>query len=106
DTRKGAGIGPLLVLPRDDALAVDPFDVTAGDPGVDVGDLAARHQLCLFNRSADRGDGGLDIHHHALAEALGRMAADPDDVNAVLGELADDGADLRRADVEADDDLS
>ena len=31
--------------------------------------------------------------------------ADADDVDAVVGELTDDGADLRRADVQADDDL-
>ena len=31
--------------------------------------------------------------------------ADADDVDAVVGQLADDGADLRRADVEADDDV-
>src|SRR5262249_749484 len=81
-------------------------DVAACDAGVDGGDLAAGHQLGFLDRAADGGNGGLDVDHHALAQALRRVAADADDVDAVLGELPDDGADLRRPDVQADDDLS
>ena len=66
------GLADLLVLHRDDALAVEALDVAAGDAGVDGGDLAAGHQLGLFDRAADGGDGGLDVDHHALAQALAR----------------------------------
>src|SRR5262249_15893453 len=96
----------LLVLHRHDALAVEAFDVAPGDAGVDGGDLAAGHQLRFLDRPADGGHGGLDVHHHALAQALGGMGADADDVGPVLGQVTDDGADLGGPDVQADHDLS
>ena len=95
----------LLVLHRDDAVRRERLDVAAGDAGVDGADLAARHVLGLLDRALDRGDGGVDVDDHALAQALRRVRADADDVDAVVGHLADDGADLRRADVEADEDV-
>ncbi len=75
-------------------------------PGVDGGDLAPRHVLGLLDRALDRGDGGVDVDHHALPQPLRRVRADADDVDALVGHLADDGADLRRPDVEADEDVS
>ena len=82
------------------------LDVAAGDARCRRRDLAAGHVLGLFDRALDRGDGGVDVDHHALAQPLRRVRADADDVDAVVGDLADDGADLGRADVEADDDVS
>jgi DNA-binding GntR family transcriptional regulator len=44
--------------------------VAAGDPGVDRADLAVGHQLGHLERQLDRGDRGLDVHHHAPFEAI------------------------------------
>jgi hypothetical protein len=96
----------LLVLHRHHALGVEAADVAAGDAGVDRADLAARHQLRLLDGAADRGDGGVDVDHHALAQAARGLGADADDVDAVGRQLADDAADLGGADVEADDQLA
>jgi hypothetical protein len=65
-------------------------------------DLDARHQLGFLDRLLDRLDGGLEVDDDAAADAARLGHADADDVDAVvLDELADDGADLRSADVEA-----
>src|SRR5262249_8591642 len=98
-------LSDLFIFHGNDPLAVEALDVAAGNSGVHVGDLAAPHQLGLFDRAADGSHRGFDVHHHAFAQPLGWMAADPDDVDPVLGELAHDGANLRRPDVETDDDL-
>ena len=98
-------LGDLAVLDGDDALGVDPLDVAAGDPGVDRFDLAAGHQLRLFDGLADRGDRALDVDDHPLAQPARRAGADADDVDPVLGDVADDGADLGGADVETDDQI-
>jgi hypothetical protein len=78
------GLADLLVLDRDDPRAVHALDVAAGDAGVDGGHLAAGHQLGLLDGALDRAHGGLDIDHHPLAERLGRVGADPDDVDDSL----------------------
>src|SRR5690606_10442205 len=93
------------VLDRDDAVGVEPLDVPTRDADVDRLDLTAGHQLGFLDGLLDRGDGGVDVDHDALAEPPGRIRPDPDDVDAVGGRLTDDGADLRRADVEADDEV-
>ena len=56
----------LLVADRDDAVGVEAAHVAAGDAGVDRVDLAAGHQLGLFDRALDRLHGRLDIDHHAF----------------------------------------
>src|SRR5690606_22120616 len=96
----------LLVLDRDDPLGVEALDVAAGDPGEDRVDLAAGHQLGFLDRPPDGADRRLDVDDDALAQPLRRVAADADDVDPVVGGLADDGADLRGPDVETDDQLA
>src|SRR5690606_10934438 len=62
--------------------------------------------LGFLDGALDRGDGRLDVDDHALAQTLRRVAADADDVDALVGGLADDRADFRGADVESDDQLA
>jgi len=93
----------LAVLDGDHPLRVEPLDVPPGDTGEDRLDLAAGHQLRLLQRLFDGADGALDVDHHPLAQPLGRTGADPHDVEPLFGEVADDGADLGRTDIEPDD---
>ena len=87
----------------DDAAAVEPLDVRAGHRQVDGVDLDAGHQLGLVDGLLDRVDRGLEVDDHAAPDAARLGDADADDVEAaVVDQLADDGADLRRADVEPD----
>src|SRR3990172_4454811 len=95
----------LAVLHRHDPVGVEAADVTAGDARVDGRDLAVGHELRLFDGALDGLDGCLDVHHHALAQTPGRVRADAHDVHAALAAFGDDGADLRRSDVETDDQL-
>src|SRR5207248_9537392 len=96
----------LLVLHRHHALRVESADMSAGDARVDGADLAASHQLGLLDRALDGGNGGLDVDHHALAQAPRRVLPDADDVEPGLPRLADDAADLGGPDVEPDDELA
>src|SRR5690554_1385632 len=89
---------------RDYAVGVHAADVVAGNPRVYGMDLAAGHQLGFFNGSLDRLHGGLDIHHHALLHAAGRMRADTDDFQfAVRADFADQRHHLGGADIQSDD---
>ena len=95
----------LAVLPgdRDDAAAVERLDVRGRQAEVNRIDLDAGGQLRLVDRLLDRLDGRLEIDDDAAADAARVRQADADDVEpAVVGHLADDGGDLRRADVEPD----
>jgi hypothetical protein len=88
---------------RDDPPAVERLDVRAGQAEVNGIDLDAGRQLRLVDRLLDRLDGSLQVHDDAAADPFRVGQADPDDVEAALvGHLADDGGDLRRPDVEAD----
>ena len=98
-------LGDFAVLDGDHALGVEALDVAAGDTGIDRLDLAAGHQLGLFDGLADGGDRALDVDDDPFAQAAGRAGADADDVDAVLGDVADDGADLGGADIETDDQI-
>ena len=82
-------------------------DVAAGDAGVDRVDLAAGHQLGFLDRALDRLHGRLDVDDHAALQAARRVRADADDLDRPPRRdsptMRDD---LRRADVEADDQVS
>ena len=85
------------------AAAVEALDVGARHRQVHRVDLDAGHQLGLVHRLLDRVDGGLEIDDHPAPDAARLRDADPDDVEAaVVDQLADNGADLRRAHVEPD----
>src|SRR5690606_9734174 len=80
----------LALADGDDAMGVHAADMVAGDAGEHRVDLAACHQLRLFDGALDGLHGGLDIHHDALLHAAGRMRADADDFQlTVCADLAD-----------------
>ena len=84
--------------------AVEALDVGAGQREMDGVDLHTGHQLRFLEHALDRSHGRLDVHDHALLEAARRLRAEPDHVERALGaHLGDDRHDLRRADVQADD---
>ena len=99
-------LGDLAVLAGDgnDAAGVDALDVAPGHAGVHPVHLAARHELRRLDGVLDGLHGGLDVDDDAPAQAAGGRGAHADDLQlSGLVELADDGADLRRADVQPDD---
>ena len=97
----------FLVADRDDAVRVQAAHVAAGDAGQHAVDLAAGHELGFLDRALDRLHRRLDVDDDAALESARRIRADADDLEPIVGrELADDRHDLRRADVETDDELS
>jgi len=52
----------LFIFDGDHAMAVDPFDMSARNPRIDRGDLAACHQLRLFNGLLNRLNRALDVN--------------------------------------------
>src|SRR5690606_14732534 len=67
-------------------------------------ELQSRPTLRSSDLSLDRLHGGLDIHHHALLHAAGRMRADTDDFQlAVRADFADQRHHLGGADIQSDD---
>ena len=85
-------------------MRVEAAHVAAGDAGVHRVDLAAGHQLGFFDRALDRLHGRLDVDDHALLQAARGMRADAQHLDAAVGaDFADERDDLRRADVEPDD---
>ena len=94
----------FAVLDRHHAARVDALDVAARDAGINLADFAVRHQFGLLERALNRADRCLDIDDHPFLEAFGRMAAHADHLEtAVRLHFGDDRRDLRRADVETDD---
>ena len=93
----------VLARDRDDAAAVEPFDVRAGDRDVHRVDLDAGHQLGLVDRVFDGVDGGLEVDDGAAPNAFRFGHADADNLQAaVVHHLADDGRHLGGADVQPD----
>ena len=96
------GAADLAVAARDGdhAPAVVPLDLGAPDGDVGRVDLHARHQLGLLDRPPDRLGRRLEVHDDPLADAPRLGASDADDFEAALADhLADDRADLGRAEV-------
>ena len=68
-------------------------------------DLEARQALGALDRVGDRADRLVDVHDHALLQAVGRHRAVAEDRQpAVPADLADQRGDLGRPDVDADED--
>ncbi len=89
---------------RDHAPAVEALDVRTGDREMHGVDLHAGRQLGFLDRLLDRFDGRFEVGDDAPADAMRLGDADADDVEAVfVDQLADNGGDLRGADVESDD---
>jgi hypothetical protein len=99
-------LSDLAILDRDHPMRVEALDVAAGDTGVDIADLAVGHQLRFLQRSLDGVHRGFDVHHHTLLQAARGCVSGADHLeHAVRGRFGDDGDDLRRADVEPDDEI-
>ncbi len=98
-------VGHLAVADGDHPLGVEALDMPPGDARVNQLDLAAGHQLGLLQRLADRLDGALDVDDDAFAQSLGRARADADDIQSLVGLVADDGANLRGSDVQSDNEV-
>ena len=98
------GVGDFAVADRRDALRVAALHVVAGDRGVDRADFAAGHQFGFLDRALDRLHGGFDVDDHAALQPARFVRADADHLDRVARRVfADQRRDLRRADVEADD---
>ena len=93
----------VLARHRNDAPAVEALDVRAADSEVDAADLDARHQLSFFDRPLDRLDRRIEVYDDTAFEPLGFGHAETDHIDATFVEqLADNRANLRRADVQPD----
>ena len=89
-----------------DAVGRLRADVAAGDAGVDGADLDAGHRLRRLDGVLDRARrSSRCCETMPLRSPRQGTVADAEDRDPVLGDLADDGAHLRGADVEADDDF-
>ena len=90
---------------RDLARRVEALDVLAADADEGAVDLPARQPLGLLDGVGDRADGLVDVDDDALLEAgRGHGPVAHDRQPAVAAHLADERADLARADVDADED--
>jgi hypothetical protein len=89
----------------DGAARVLALDVLPADPDEGPVDLPARQPLGLLDGSRDRLDGLLDVDDDALLQAGRRDRPLADDRESpVPADLADERGDLRRADVDPDQD--
>ncbi len=99
--------GDLAVMggDRDLAARVEALDVLAADADEGPVDLPAGQPLGALDGVRDRADGLVDVDDDALLETRGGHGAVAHDRQpAVAAHLADEGADLARADVDADED--
>ena len=99
--------GDLAVVGGDRDLAgrVEALDVLAADADEGPVDLPAGQPLGALDRVGDRADRLVDVDDDALLEAGRRHGAVAHDRQpAVAAHLADERADLARADVDADED--
>ena len=81
-------------------------DVAAGDPGIDVVNLAVGHQLDLLHDPRDRIDGRVDIDDDALAQAAGGLGCSAQHFELAIGlEFGHQTGHLGGADVQTDDQI-
>ena len=96
----------FAVLDCNHAVGVETSDVTARDACPHITDLAIGHEFGFLERALDRIDGRLDVHHHAFLQSARWRAAHSNDLEtAFWPHLRDDSRDLRRADVESDNQI-
>ena len=106
DDMLAVGLGHFLVADRHDAVRVQAADMAAGDSRVDRTDLAAGHQFGFLDGALDRLHRRFNVDDHATLEAVRGMRADAHDLDRLAGlMLADNGDDLRGANVEADNEV-
>jgi len=98
--------GHFLVLDGHHAVGVEALNVAAGDPRINVGDLAVGHQLHFLDHPGDGAHRLLDVDHHALAQAPGFLTAHADDVKVPLRrDFGHQRHNLGGADIQADNQI-
>ncbi len=102
DHASHVGMRDLVVGPRDrhHAAAVLTEHMGAGQTDIHGLHPLAGHPLGTLHRLRDAVHGLFHVDHGASPEAFGGGFADPDDVEAAFGQLADHAANLRGADVQ------
>ena len=89
----------FVIRDRDDPVRVDPLHVRAGD--ADAGHVAG-----LLDGLANARDGRLDVDDDALAKPLRLRLSNARDIDSLDADLAHNGADLRRADIQSHNDVA
>ena len=93
----------FTALDGNDAVAVKPLDVTAGDARIHGSDFTSGHQFGFFKRPLDGLHRLLDIDHDTLPQPGGRTRADTDNIHpAVLRGFAHHRTNLGGANIKAD----
>src|SRR5690606_20843084 len=88
------------------AVGVHAAHMAAGDSHIHRVDLAASHQLRLFDRPLDGLYRHLDIDHHTPLQPARRMGADTDDLDLSIGRfLAHDGNHFGCPDIQSNNHL-
>ena len=97
----------LAALDGNHPLRTERADVATGEARIDgLHRHACHHLASLFDRRLDTPDRLIDADDNPLAEAGGRLRANPHDVDATANfTLANHTGDLARPDVEPTDDL-
>jgi len=103
------GDGPRHIVRPDRARAADPHHAPAvdrrhlatGQADERPPDLIAAAALGLVHRGRNRGGEGVHVRHHALLHATARLHAQADHVDVFFAHFPDNGADFRRAHVDA-----
>src|SRR5690606_16298725 len=98
------GRSHFFVLDGHHAAGIEAADVAAGDPSVDLADLAIRHELSFLQRSLNGIDSGLNVDDHALAHAARLMLAQAQNLEPSFWQyLGHDSYHLAGANVECND---
>ena len=101
------GAGDFAVADGDDAVGVHAADVAACNAGIDRMYLAPCHQFRFLDGTLNGLHRGLDIDNRTLLQTAGAMAANADDIETAVGlDVADDGDDFGRADVQTDNQIT
>jgi len=96
-------IAHFLVPNCDDPVRVQAAYMAAGNTGINRVNVATRHQFRFLDGALNRVHGRLDIDDNAFLESARRVRTDANHFDiALVADLADDRDDLRRADVEPD----
>ena len=85
---------------RDSAAAVHAANVAASNAGDDALDRHSSNTLGFLDRAPHRSRRRADIGNQSLAQALGFRRAHGHKFRACFGQLADDGAGLRAANIQ------
>ena len=107
--RCGLEVADLVLQPLASGHAggILTLDVAAGDAGIYLAYLAARHHFDFGDGLRYRMHGGLDVDHHAALQTAGFLGAQAKYAQPPFAiQFADDGDDLRGADVKADDQVT